>query len=341
MHRLFQIGGGLLLLCLVAGQFLPFVGVGIFIGLGCIAASLTQYFGWSQKRDKIRKGILALEHEMNKGLELRISRKFQSLLDLLPRTGCQDASELAAKLQRRDALAEKLTRLDQKIKELSAGIDPVDMEGKKRKLEEAIQVAEGELGSLGYAPEPAEVQREIEEIERGAVPAGRPTPVPRERPPQLVDTLLTTLERFLGGLSPPLLSAIEAQASALITEITAGRYAQVRRTAEDGLRLVLGGNQGERSLQEVSDGTQDQAMFAWHLALLTATPQLFAAPLLLDNPFLRVDGERRKRLIPFLQSLARAHQVILFSHSAWIPPEATHIVPLTRATHRTPSAAVA
>lgn len=340
-HRLFLIGGGLLILSLVAAEFLPFVGAGIFIGLGCIAASLTQYLGWSQKRDKIRKGLLTLEHQVNKGLELRISRQFQSLLDLLPRTGCHEVSELATKLHRRDALAEKLTRLDRKIAELSAGTDLVDMEGKKRKLEETIQVAEGELGSLGYVPEPADVQREIEEIERGGVSRGGPAPVSRERPSQPVDTLLTTLERFLGGLSASLLSAIEAQASTLISEITAGRYTQIRRTPEDGLRLVLTGNQGERSLQEVSDGTQDQAMLAWHLALLTAIPQLSAVPLLLDNPFLRVDGERRKRLLPFLQSLARTHQVILFSHAAWIPSEAAHIVPLARANNRTPSAAVA
>ncbi len=340
-HRLFLIGGGVLALALAADQFLPFVRPGIFIGLGCIAASLIQYLSWSQKRDKTRKGLLALEHQMNKGLELRISRQFQSLLDLLPRTGCQEVTELATRLQRRDALAEKLTRLDQKFAELSAGTDLVDLEGKRKKLEEAIQVAEGELGSLGYVPEPADVQREIEEIERGSVSPGRPAPVSRERPSQPMDTLLTTLERFLGGLSASLLSAIEAQASTLITEITAARYTQIRRTPEDGLRLVLTGDQGERSLQEVSDGTQDQAMLAWHLALLTATPQLSAVPLLLDNPFLRVDGERRKRLLPILQSLARAHQIILFSHAAWIPSEAAHIVPLTRTTNRTPSAAVA
>lgn len=339
--RLFLIGGGVLTLALVAAQFFPFVGAGIFIGLGCIAASLIQYLSLSQKRDKIRRGLLALEHQMNKGLEHRISRQFQSLLDLLPRTGCQDVSELATRLQRRDALAEKLSRLDRKIAEVSAGIDPVDMEGKKTQLEEAIQVAEGELGSLGYVPEPADVQREIEELERGAVPPGRPAPVSRERPSQPVDTLLTTLERFLGGLSSSLLSAIEEQASTIIGEITAGRYTQIRRTPEDGLRLVLTGNQGERSLQEASDGTQDQAMLAWHLALLTATPQLSAVPLLLDNPFIRMDGERRKRLLPFLQSLARTHQVILFSHTVWIPAEAAHIIPLARATNRTPSAAVA
>jgi len=340
-HRLFLIGGGLLLLSLVAGQFLPFVGAGVFLGLGCIVASLIQYLGWSQKRDKIRKGLVTLEHQMTKGLELRISRQFQSLLDLLPRTGCQEVSELATRLQRRDALAEKLKRLDQKIAELSAGTDPIDLEGKKRRLEETIQVAEGELGSLGYVPEPADVQREIDEIERGAVSRGGPAPVSRERPPQPVDTLLTTLERFLGGLSAPSLSAIEAQASTFISEITAGRYIQIRRTSEDGLRLVLRGNQGERPLHEAGDGTQDQAMLSWHLALLTVIPQLSAVPLLLDNPFLRVDGERRKRLLPILQTLARTHQVILLSQAAWIPSEAAHIVPLARANNRTPSAAVA
>ena len=82
-------------------------------------------------------------------------------------------------------------------------------------------------------------------------------------------------------------------------------------------------------------------MLAWHLALLTAIPHAADLPVLLDNPFLRVDRERRKRLLPFLQSLARARQVILFSHEGWIPSEVAHIVPLARANDRLPSVAVA
>ncbi len=348
-HRLFLIGGGLFSVSFMAAQFLPFVaaqifpfvGAGIFIGLGCIAAALTQYLAWSQKRGKIGKGLLALEYQVKKGPELRISRQFQSLLDLLPRIGCQEVSELVARLQQRDTLREKLTALDQKIAELSAGTDPVALEGKKSQLEEVIQLAEGELGSFGYVPEPFDVQREIEQLERRTVSPEGPALPSREGPSQPVDTLHTTLEGLLGGLSASLLSAIEAQASNLITEITAGRYTHIHRTSQNDLRLVPAGSQGERSLWEVSDGTQDQAMLAWHLALLAAIPQAPSVPLLLDDPFLRVDGERRKRLLPFLQSLARTHQVILFSHEAWIPPEVAHIVPLARAIDRLPSSKVA
>jgi uncharacterized protein YhaN len=90
----------------------------------------------------------------------------------------------------------------------------------------------------------------------------------------------------------------------------------------------------------VSDGTQDQARLAWHLALLTAIPQATSVPLLLDEPFLRMDAERRKRLIPFLQSLARTHQIILLSHDAWIPPEVANIVHLARPNNRAASPAV-
>ncbi len=340
-HRLFLIGGGLPILSFVAAQFLPFVGAGIFIGLGCLAAALIQHLSWSQKRDKIWKGLLALEYQVEKGLELRTNRQFQSLLDLLPRTGCREVSELATNLRQRDTLREKLETLDRRIPELSAGTDPVALEAKKRQFEEAIQVAEGELASLGYVPEPLGVQREIEQLERRTVSPGGSALPSREGTSQPMDTLLISLEKLLGKLSPSLLSALEAQASRLITEITAGRYTHIRRTPQDGLRLVLAGSQEEPSLGEVSDGTQDQGMLAWHLALLTALPQASAVPLLLDNPFLRVDGERRKRLLPFLQSLARTHQVILFSHEAWIPPEVAHIVPLARANERIPSSAVA
>jgi uncharacterized protein YhaN len=82
-------------------------------------------------------------------------------------------------------------------------------------------------------------------------------------------------------------------------------------------------------------------MFAWHLALLTVIPPASSVPLLLDDPFLHVDGERRKRLLPFLQSLARTQQVVLFSHDAWVPSEVAHIVPLAHAIDRPPSSGVA
>ena len=340
-HRLFLIGGGLLMLSFVAAQFLPFLSAGIFVGLGCIAVALTQYLNWSQNRDKVQKSILALEYQVNTGLDLRISRQFQPLLDLLPSTGCREVSDLAKKLQQRDALREKLTTLDQQIAELSAGTDPAALEEKRRELEEAIQLGEGELRSLGFVPEPREVQREIEKLERAAVSPEKPVLPSREHSPQAVDTLLAPLEKLLEGLDTSLLSAVETQASRLITEVTAERYTRIRRDPENGLRLVLGGSQGERSLREVSDGTQEQAMLAWHLALLSAIPQTSAVPLLLDDPFLRVDGERRSRLLPLLQSLARTHQVILFSHEAWIPSGGAHVIPLARADDGIPSLALA
>jgi ABC-type Mn2+/Zn2+ transport system ATPase subunit len=340
-HRLLLIGGGLLIASLAAAQFLPYVGYGVLIGLGCIAGALMQYVNWSQNRDKIRKGLVGIEYQLNKGLDLRVSRQFQSLLDLLPRTGCQGVAELATRLRQRDVLRERLATLDKRIADLSAGGESDALKEKKKSLEEALQLAEEELRSFGYVPEPSEVQREIEELEKGTVPSERSAPPLGEAPAQEADPLLPALEKLLGGLSPSLLAATEAQASRLFTHITAGRYARICRTPENSLRLVLAGKQEERPLGEMSDGTQDQARLTWHLALLMAIPQASSVPLLLDEPFLRMDAERRKRLIPFLQSLAHTHQIILFSRDAWIPPEMANHVHLARANNRTPPAGIA
>ena len=330
LDRLFLAGGALLVLSLLAAQVLPYGGVGIVAGLGCIAAALVQYLHRSQNRDRVRRELAALEYQRDKGLDLRIGRQHQSLLDLLPRAGCQEVSELVAKLRQRDALKERLTTLEQKIAGLSEEADLAALEAKARSLEEAIQVAEEELRSLGFVPEPAEVKREIERIERGTISAKEPADSARGRPMPYVDTLLGVLERHLGALGASLLSSIDAQASRLIAEIMGGRYTHIRWSPDNGLRLILAGGQGERSLAEVSRGTQDLAILAWHLALLAAVGQTSAVPLLLDDPFLGVDGERRTRLLPFLRSLARTRQVILFSRDAWMSPEAAHVVALDR-----------
>ena len=340
-QRTFLIGAGLLILSFVAAKFLPSLVAGIFVGLGCIGVALTQYLSRSQNRSKIERGLQALEYQMKTGLDLRVSRQFQSLVDLLHRTGCHDVSELAKKLQERDALRQKLTSLDQKIAEVSAGADRVVLEEKRQKLEEAIQLGEEELRSLGYVPEPRDVQREIEKLEHEAVHPEESVLQPPQHSPEPVDNLPTILDRLLERLNASQLSAVETLANKLIAQMTAERYTQIRRDPERGMRLLLVGKQGERSLAEVSDGTQDQAMLAWHLALLSVIPKASGLPLLLDEPFLRLDGERRKRLLPLLQTLARTHQVILFSHQAWISSEVAHIVPLARSSDRTPSSVVA
>lgn len=326
--RLFLAGAGLLVLSLLAAQLLPYVGVGIVAGLGCIAAALVQYLNRSQNRDRIQKSLAALEYQRDKGLDLRIGRQFQALLDVLPRAGCQEVSELVAKLRQRDALQERLATLERKIAGVATDAGPGGLEAKARSLEEAIQVAEEELRCLGFVPEPAEVKREIEKLERGVLSFKEPAHPARGRPAPYVDTLLGALERHLGELGAALMSAIDTQASKLIAEITGGRFTHVRRSPDNGLRLTLAGSQGERSLAEVSHGTQDLATLAWHLALLAAVTRTSAVPLLLDEPFLGVDGGRRTRLLPCLRSLARTRQVILFSHDAWIPAEAAHIVSL-------------
>ena len=326
--RLFLAGAGLLVLSLLAAQFLPYVGVGIVAGLGCIAAALVQYLNRSQNRDRIRRTLAALEYQREKGLDLRIGRQYQALLDLLPRAGCQEVSELVAKLRQRDALQETLATLDQKITGVARDSDLGGLEAKARSLEEAIQVAEEELRHLGFVPEPAEIKREIEKLERGVLSSKDPVHPARGRPAPYVDTLLGALERHLGEVGAPLLSSIDAQASKLIAEITGGRHTHIRWSPDNGLRLTLPGSQGERSLAEVSHGTQDLATLAWHLALLAAVTRTSAVPLLLDEPFLGVDGARRTRLLPCLRSLSRTRQVILFSHEAWIPPEAAHIISL-------------
>jgi uncharacterized protein YhaN len=329
-YPLFLAGAALLLVSVLAAQFLPYMGVGIFAGLGCAAVAFIQYFNRSQSRDKVRKSLAALEYQRDKGLDLRISRQFQALLDWLPRAGCQDVSALAARLRQRDALREQLAGLEAKIADLSSGADSAALEGKRRSLGEAIQVAEDEIRSLGFVPEPAEIQREIDKIERGLASAAGAAHSAAASSSQPLGALLETLAGHLGPVGLSRLSTVDAQASALIAEITAERYTRVRRTPEGDLRLVLAGSQEGLAPGEVSEGTRDQAMLAWQLALLAVCLQDSAVPLLLDNPFLRVDPERRKRLLPFLQRLARTHQVILFSHEAWIPPESAHIVLLSR-----------
>ena len=97
--------------------------------------------------------------------------------------------------------------------------------------------------------------------------------------------------------------------------LTQGRYADVR--ADEDLQLqVFSHEKGDwvtPSGHELSRGTVDQLYLAVRLALLDLLYGEAKVPLLLDDPFVKFDADRRARAVALCKEVARDHQVLLFT----------------------------
>lgn len=108
---------------------------------------------------------------------------------------------------------------------------------------------------------------------------------------------------------------LEPRISACFGRITQGRYAQVE--ADDDLNLrVFSADKGDwvtPDSGELSRGTVDQLYLAARLALLDLLYPDAKPPLLLDDPFVKFDPERRAQAMALCAEIAREHQVLFFT----------------------------
>ncbi len=110
---------------------------------------------------------------------------------------------------------------------------------------------------------------------------------------------------------------LEPKIGAYFSRITQKRYDKVE--ADDDLNLrVFSQEKGDWATPdggELSRGTVDQLYLAARLALLDLIYRDAKPPLLLDDPFVKFDPDRRRQAVALCKEIAREHQVLLFTCS--------------------------
>jgi len=108
---------------------------------------------------------------------------------------------------------------------------------------------------------------------------------------------------------------LEPRIGVYFRRITQGRYTQVE--ADDDLNLrVFSQKKGDwvtPDSGELSRGTVDQLYLAARLALLDLLYRDAKPPLLLDDPFVKFDPDRRRQAMVLCKEIAQEHQVLLFT----------------------------
>jgi len=148
------------------------------------------------------------------------------------------------------------------------------------------------------------------------------------------DVLLETVREYREGALVRLGDATAQKLNAL----TSGRHRAIR--FDDDLKPFLKANNGSwQPLEQFSYGTRDLVYLVIRLVFQEMIFAGLKLPLLLDDPFVNLDQERRQKMLAVLEKLSLEHQIILFSHDQKLLGKAArdrwHVLPLDQQRSRT------
>lgn len=131
-----------------------------------------------------------------------------------------------------------------------------------------------------------------------------------------IDATRLLLESFKVTLIGRIRPALERRASALLRELSDGRYDTL--VLDEDYEASIGAGAGVRSVREVSGGEEDLANLCLRVAigqLISESTGVGAAPIILDEVLGSQDGDRRDRIMELLPRLAvHFPQVLMVAH---------------------------
>ena len=148
------------------------------------------------------------------------------------------------------------------------------------------------------------------------------------------DVLLDTVREYREGA----LVRLGDAAAQKLKILTTGRHQAIR--FDDDLKAFLKASNGSwQPLELFSCGTRDLVYLVIRLVFQEMIFPGRKLPLLLDDPFVNLDQERRQKMLVVLEKLSLEHQVIVFSHDPKLLGKAArerwHVLPLDQQQSRT------
>ncbi len=139
------------------------------------------------------------------------------------------------------------------------------------------------------------------------------------------EVLEVAYHETLEGLSDP----VEQQVAQILGVLTGGRYEQVRVDNEDFQPMVFSPQKGQEAGEgDLSCATTEQLYLAARLALTEVLWPDQGPPLLLDDPLVNFDDQRRGATAQLLQDVAQRRQILLFTCSDECDPYADRVIEL-------------
>ncbi|MCS7236433.1 MAG: AAA family ATPase [Armatimonadota bacterium] len=247
--------------------------------------------------------------------ELRSAQ--QRLQDLL---GGKDASAIEEEMRTAAAdLHAHLQFLESDLVRTKALL-PLEVQRLESEVERLLRRREelrGDLhrleGQLEAAPDAGELARVEEELESLQEELER-----LRRRQKALRAAIQVLEEAKAAVEVPARQAVEERAGRFLDRLSGGRYTRVRVPPDaDTLRVEVWSEDAGRWLPpeepHLSRGTVDLVFLAARVALVDVLAAGVRPPLLLDDPFVTFDPQRRRRALDWLRELSQERQVFLFT----------------------------
>lgn len=139
------------------------------------------------------------------------------------------------------------------------------------------------------------------------------------------EALEAAYQQTLQGITEPL----EQQMAQMLKVLTQGRYEQIRVDNEDFQPVVFSPQKGgEAEEGDLSCATTEQLYLAARLALTELLWPAQGPPLLLDDPLVNFDDQRRHAAAQLLQDVAQRRQILLFTCSDEYDAYVDHVIEL-------------
>lgn len=136
---------------------------------------------------------------------------------------------------------------------------------------------------------------------------------------QTLETTRSFLERAHEQAHRVLAPRLEAEMTRWVPTVTQGRYVGAQVDPET-LAVRLRGADGKvRDAAMVSHGTAEQVHLVLRMVLSRLlTDGIERCPVLLDDPTVHADPDRKVDMLDYLQEVSRSHQVVVFSQEAHV-----------------------
>lgn len=281
------------------------------------AASAEQLKQWVSRRHKLEAELESLHRRVADALGGRDREQLQDELRTYAADLHAQLAFLASEAARGKALLPlELQRLEREVEALQQ--EQTQLRDGLRRLEARLEVAADEEELLRAEEELSAVRAEMERLER------------RRR---ALRVALEVLGEAKAAVEVPARQAVEDRAGQFLARLTGGRYTRVRvPPGEDTLRLEVWSEEAQGWLPpeepHLSRGTVDLVFLAARVALVDVLASSARPPLLLDDPFVTFDPERRARALDWLRELSRERQVLLFTWDEGVAPHADAVVRL-------------
>jgi hypothetical protein len=200
------------------------------------------------------------------------------------------------------------------------GVAGSDLTARLGALDRALAAAREREQARGTSRAPAEIDAELAQLEAAAKRDYRPEWGASVAPDDLAEPDIESLRARRDATAK---AWAEAQRAVPDVERLADRHAAVERRVTI-LEAAMGDSPAAAAL--VATQEIERYLQARLAALCSATPQRDPLPLVLDEPFLRIRGERKAELLDFVARLSERTQLVYLTDDAdvlqWARPRA-------------------